>query len=214
MSQKKEVVVRRWGKDDDFSRLRRFWYDIYVKEMGRHVDAADHDKRELDDKRAHVAYVIVAERGAEIVGTLICTPSTTGALGSYESFYNMQAIGMAHPMSTAIITKLMVSKEFRTTPLSLRMSCELYRCAVPEGIYHPIIDCNDHLVPLFTRIGFKQWLKPRFHPDYGRVHILKLDTLDLDHLEDVRSPLLPLARRIAPPILSSQRASAHQGVSA
>ncbi len=203
MTQEEHLEIRPWKPSEDLTPIRRFWYDIYVTEMGRHVDTADHERRELNDERAEIGEIIVARKGDAVVGTLICTPSWTNALGDYEKLYHMKKMGALHPCSTAIITKLMVSPEYRHTTLSVRISCELYRHAVPMGVHHPVIDCNDHLVPLFERIGFKRWTAPFDHPEYGNVNVLKLDCLDLEHLEAVRSPLLPVARRIAPPILNS-----------
>ncbi|MFK8017995.1 MAG: GNAT family N-acetyltransferase [Gammaproteobacteria bacterium] len=171
--------------------------------MGRDKDIADHDKKELSDPRESIGEVIVATLGERIVGTLICTPSWTNALGDYEALYRMHDLGACHPQSTGIITKLMVAPEYRNSRLSLRISRELYRHAVPLGVHHPIIDCNAHLVPFFQKIGFRKCGEPVVHPSYGRVHVLKLDCLDLEYIERIRSPLQQIARDIAPALLET-----------
>ncbi|MEM7083146.1 MAG: GNAT family N-acetyltransferase [Pseudomonadota bacterium] len=205
MSTEEQIRIVIGQPGADLSPVKRFWYDVYVTEMGRHVESANHERRELDDPRAASGILIVAQADDRVVGTLICTASTSGNLGEYESFYEMSALGAIHPTSTAIVTKLMVTPEYRHTSLSVRIACELYRLAVPMGLHHAIIDCNDHLLPMFQRLGFTQWREPAQHPDYGRVNILKLDCLDMAHLERVQSPLVPIARRTIPKLLSTQQ---------
>lgn len=187
---------------EDRSKLRRFWYDTYVTEMGRDQEFADHEKKELDDPRATKGIVVTAFIGDEVVGTLICTPSWSNALGDYESLYSMSALGPSHPNTTGIITKLMVAPEYRHSMLSIRLSQALYRYAVPLGVHHVVIDCNDYLVPFFLKLGFKPWGESVTHPSYGDVHVLKLDCLDLPHLISVKSPLLPVAEKVAPTVLA------------
>ncbi len=198
MSNTKELTVRAYGKDEPLAPLKRFWYDIYVTEMGRDFDKANHALKELDDPRAHHGELIVAHRGDTVVGTLICTPSWTNALGEYEALYDLKRFGAKHPQNTGIITKLMVAPEYRNSRLSVGIACELYRHAVPSGVHHAFIDCNDHLVPFFRRLGFTEWSPAVQHCDYGKVHVLKLDCLDLARLKKLRSPLYMVAASVAP----------------
>lgn len=212
METDRNVVVRVWRKDEDLTPLRRFWYDIYVTEMGRHTDTANHEFGELDDDRAGIGEIIVAQEGNRVVGTLICTPSWTGALGEYEALYNMKGLGDIHPGSTGIITKMMVAPEYRHTMLSLRICRLLYRHGVPMGVHHPFMDCNHYLVPLFEKIGFKPWGRPVNHHDYGQVHVMHMNCLDLEHLEAVDSPVLSVAREFAPHILNIVQHQLKEGV--
>ncbi len=207
----KEPVVRVYGKDESLDPIKRFWYDVYVTEMGRDKDKADHARAQLDDPRAERGELIVAFEGPDVVGTLICTPSWTDALGDYEQLYAMQRLGDDYRTTSGIITKLMVAPAYRHSLLSLRISCELYRHAVPLGVHHAFIDCNDHLLPFFRKIGFVEWIPPVEHPDYGRVNVLKLDCLDLARLEEMRSPIYSVARRIAPTITSPTASTPQYG---
>jgi len=206
--------VRVFGDTEDQTPLRRFWYDTYVEEMGRDRDQADHEKRELPDARSEIGEVIVAEVDGKVVGTLICTPSWTQALGDYEALYNMQRLGQDHPNNSGIITKLMVAPEYRRSRLSIRIACELYRHAVPLGVHHALIDCNEHLLSFFLRLGFLPFGPPVCHPAYGHVHVLKLDCLDLDNLTNMRSPLLPTALETAPLLGAIDPNLQSEGVSA
>lgn len=213
-NQRPRPTVRVYRDDEDRAPLRRFWYETYVEEMGRDKDQADHEKRELPDARESAGEIIVAHVDGRIVGTLICTPAWTNALGDYESLYDMQRLASAHPNNTGVITKLMVAPEYRRTSLSLRIACELYRHAVPLGVHHALIDCNEHLLSFFLRLGFLPWGPPVRHPSYGHVHVLKLDCLDLDNLRQMRSPLLPTALETTSVLSTSDPSSPSKGVSA
>ena len=59
-----------------------------------------------------------------------------------------------------------------------------------------LLDANDHLVPMYTRIGFRP-LARRRHPLYGAVTVTAWDLLDTDHLRACRSPFLRVARQLA-----------------
>lgn len=195
-------VIEILDRHADKTALRKFWYDTYVTEMGRDADIADHEKGELDDPRAEHAIVVVAYEGDRVVGTLLCTPSWTSALGNYADLYRMSKLGPCHPNTSGIITKLMVAPKYRNSLLSVRLSRQLYRTAVPMGVHYVLIDCNDYLVPFFLKLGFKPWGDPVEHPSYGKVHVMKLDCLDLPHLEAVNSPILSVARSVAPTTLA------------
>lgn len=195
-----QPVVRRYGSNEDRAPLRRFWYETYVTEMKRDLDRADHERRELPDPRDGTGLIIAALDGERVVGTIICTPCWRGTIGRYTSLYRLRELGEDYARHTGIITKLMVAPEYRASSLSLRLSTALYRHGVPMGMDQVIIDCNDYLVPFFTKLGFRKWIDPVEHPAYGRVHVLKFDCLDLSHLRRVGSPLIKIAREIAPTV--------------
>lgn len=207
-------IVRRYAPDEDRSPLRRFWYDTYVVEMQRDAERADHERRELPDPRDGTGMIIAALVGERVVGTVICTPCRRGSLGQYRALYELDRLGDEQLQHTGIITKLMVAPEYRATSLSLRLSTALYRHGVPSGVHEVVIDCNDYLVPFFKKLGFRQWIDPVVHPSYGRVHVLKLDCLDLAHLRRVGSPLIKVAREIVPALSLPNENQFATGVSA
>ncbi len=55
------------------------------------------------------------------------------------------------------------------------------------------MDVNEPLLRLFEKFGYEtQFIKE--HPDYGLVHVMKLDVLDLCKLERVKSPFVNLCK--------------------
>ena len=59
-----------------------------------------------------------------------------------------------------------------------------------SGIRWNFVDCNSPLVPLFLRFGYSEHLPTAIHPEYGRVHRLRLDLHDVENLQRVKSPFL------------------------
>ena len=62
--------------DADFDDVYRFWYDIYVGEMGRHLNDANtsHQYRRLYAPMATAGSLCVARRDGHVVGTVMSTP--------------------------------------------------------------------------------------------------------------------------------------------
>ncbi len=200
-------VVRPYLPTEPRAPLRRFWYDTYVTEMQRDLDRADHERCELPDTRERTGWIIAALLGERVVGTVICTPCRRGNMGQYKDLYRLNKLGEGYVQNTGIITKLMVAPKYRSSPVTFEMCRELYRFGVPKGVNRVVIDCNDYLVPFFKRLGFTQWIDPVVHPSYGRVNVLQLDCLDLEHLERVRSPILGVARDIAPALITTHQSN-------
>lgn len=183
-----EIDIRACRGDDELRAVRRFWYEVYVRELGRHRDAADPATRELPDPRDRHGDLLVAWQGRRVVGTVLSSPAMLGQLGDYERFYDMRALGDGHPRATTIVTKLMVAADQRHGPLSVRLARAIYALGMRQGICHAFIDCNDYLLPFFRALGFRPWRGPSRHPEYGLVHILKLDLFDREHLRRIGSP--------------------------
>jgi len=89
----------------------------------------------------------------------------------------------------------MVAPTQRRSRLPLRLAFATYDWGLHVGIKHNYIDCNDHLLKLFTRLGYSEHL-PRLHlKEYGRVNSLRLNITDEYHLRAVGSPFLAVLQR-------------------
>ena len=81
------------------------------------------------------------------------------------------------------------------TRLPLRLAFATYNWGLHVGIQHNYIDCNDHLVRLFSRLGYSRHLPALYLKEYGAVNSMRLDITDEQHLRTVGSPFLPVLRR-------------------
>lgn len=183
--------------DADFADVYRFWYDVYVTEMGRHKNAPNtsHQHRKLFDPLATAGSLCLARRDGEVVGTVLSTPVDHPATEKYRHLYGLDSLNPQEQWASAITTKLMVRADQRRTRLPLRLAFATYDWGLNVGIKHNYIDCNDHLVRLFSRLGYEQHLPKLFHSDYGQVNSMRLNITDYTHLRRVGSPFLPVLER-------------------
>jgi len=171
--------------------LYEFRYRIYVEEMQRTQKHADHSRKRITDPldESGVSLIAVDWEGA-IVGTVRTNFASAGDLMGYESFYAMTTAGAAHPVSTSICTRLMISAAHRRSMLALRLSLAVYEYGLFRGITHNFIDCNSHLVGLFEGLGFRKHIPAAFHEEYGAVTCMRLDVRDLAYLQSIGSPFV------------------------
>ena len=176
----------------------RFWYDVYVKEMGRHQHdpLTDHSARLLIDPIAPYGNLLLA-RDAEgrVVGTLMSTWTTEPAVEKYVALYQLDALNARQRAHSTVTTKLMVAPEYRCSRLGMLLARESYRWGLANGVHYDFIDCNDHLVSFFEKLGYRPHLGEIHHQVYGRVNSMYLAVNDEVHLFNQRSPFYrPLAQ--------------------
>ena len=169
----------------------QFRYQIYVDEMQRIQHYADHERKMIIDPLDTDAINFAAWNGDRVVGVIRANLARQGSLGLYESLYDMGALGSDHPLRTSIATRFMVEPELRRTGLPMRLVLLMYDYGLLHGVRWNVMDCNDHLIPLFHGIGYRQHVEPRDHPEYGTVNIMRLDMHDEAYLRTVGSPYFP-----------------------
>jgi CRP-like cAMP-binding protein len=76
----------------------------------------------------------------------------------------------------------------------MQLSCAVARYWAEHDQRFMFLDCHPKLLPLYSRLGFRLY-RPGFkHPKYTYVIPMVLTSGDLEHLERVNSPLLPIFR--------------------
>ena len=169
----------------------RFWYDVYVAEMGRHLGdpAVDHEKRRLVDPVAPDGRLLLArDRQGQIVGTLMSTWASEPSLAKYVELYGLDRLSAFQRSQSTITTKLMVAPRFRCTRLGMLLARESYRWGLSAGVRFDFIDCNDHLLPFFDKLGYRPHLGRIQHAEYGAVNSMYLAVHDSVHLYNQQSP--------------------------
>lgn len=172
--------------------IYRFRYRVYVEEMHRPQKDADHASQRIEDALDATAINLAAWQGDELIGVVRNNLGPQGHFGMYEDFYDVRSVGPAHPSHTSITTRLMVAPQLRHTRLPLMLACECYRVGLDNGVHWNFIDCNEHLVGFFTRMGYIQHLPRAWHEEYGHVSCMRLNLLDTAHLAKINSPFLTL----------------------
>jgi N-acyl-L-homoserine lactone synthetase len=173
--------------------LFEFRYRIYVEEMGRPQRYADHAAKTIVDPLDDTGINIVAIDKDEIVGCVRTNFLRHGPLGEYEGLYGLDLLSPVDVYATSICTRLMVGLSRRSTLVTFGIMKAVYEYGLYNGIRLNFIDCNEHLIPFFLKFGYRI-LGQRNHSEYGEVFVLRLDLLDVDHLETVHSPFMPSLR--------------------
>ena len=177
-------VVRTSADRQAVARLR---YAVYVEEMGRQQEYADHEARtilEPLDERSLLIGGFTSDGAA--MGTLRVTPSVVEGIASRE-IYGWAARESEFPGQVCLASKLIVAREARGTMASVEMIRLALHEALARNWRFSFLDANDHLVPLYMRLGFVARAR-REHPIYGSVTIMEWDMHDVDHARAVRSP--------------------------
>jgi len=169
--------------DDALDALYAFRYRIYVQEMARPQKYADHATRRIRDPLDDCGHNIVAwDAEGQISGCVRINLARDGALDYYDDLMGLKAVGAEHPATTSVCTRLMVSSEHRGSTLATRLSCAAFDWGLNHGVVWNFIDCNDHLVLFFTRMGYER-THTAVHEEYGRVNVMRLNLRDGLHLK-------------------------------
>jgi hypothetical protein len=171
---------------DVLDRLYAFRYRIYVEEMARPQKYADHGTKRIRDPLDDIGYNIVAWDSGEVAGCIRVNLCRDGALDYYNRLFQLEGLGAEHPVATSVCTRLMVAPRHRSSSLATRLSCAAFDLGLDHGIIWNFIDCNDHLVGFFGRLGY-QITHMAIHEEYGRVNVMRLNIRDHAHLKTIGS---------------------------
>lgn len=169
----------------------RFRYRVYVEEMGRVQQYADHLDRTIQEPLDQGAANFGAYEGRVLVGVVRVNWGWQ-PIASYEDQYRMDMAGPWHPKATTITTKLMVAPSHRRSPVATHLAMAIYAYGYREGSRFNFIDCNPPLDRFFTHLGYRQVIPDFYHPEYGLVRPMVLSIADREHLTSVGSPFVGL----------------------
>ncbi len=189
-SVKARIVIAR---PQELPEVFRFRYRVYVKEMQRQQRYANHALQQTTDELDAHGVNLMAVLNGSIVGTARVNFLEDGRVGSYEDFYELDKLSPAERHQTSITTSLIVDQSLRSSSLPLMLVRACYRTLIERDSQLNLIDCNDHLVPFFRRLGY-QSLGQKTHYDYGRVNRMSLELQNEAQLAQARSPFLRMLR--------------------
>ena len=179
-------MLLRQMEPDELVELGQLRYKIYVHEMNRPQAYADHQSQTIIDPLDATAVNLVALVEDRMVGTQRVNSLSDGRIPSYEEFYEIET-HPDHVQRSSICTRFMVLPEYRGTSIPLKLAVASYAEGLKRGCRFNYIDCNDHLVGFFERLGYVEKFV-KHHDEYGHVHCMVLAIEDRDHLVRCRSP--------------------------
>ncbi|MBA2252941.1 MAG: GNAT family N-acetyltransferase, partial [Nitrospirales bacterium] len=193
-----DVTVRRATTDREREAIYRLRYQVYIEEMNgadRHHEADAHAQQLRDawDDRAHHFYAMQQET---VVACARVIMRRDGPLECEEHF-NLERFGSSYPEHIGMTSRLALHPEHRGSHLLKQLTCTIYQFLREEEIHFNFIDCHTRLLPLYSRLGFRAY-RPGFnHAQYTYVVPLVLVVDDLEYLEQVKSPFIPIAKSYA-----------------
>lgn len=174
---------------DDLEALYRFRYKIYVEEMGRVQQDADHVNKTIRDELDEGGHNLLAFKQGKLVGAVRVNLNQSIS-EFYLDFYKIFEQHGTSSNNISIVTRLMIADEVRHTTLTYRLFIACYEFGLWRGVKYNFVDCNDHLVDLFLSFGFFYYIGKSNHPEYGLVNPLIMDLHDETNLRAVKSPFL------------------------
>ncbi len=190
-----DVTVRRAVTDHERDAIYRLRYQVYIEEMNgahrhREADAHNQQLRDAWDDRAHHFYAV--QQGT-VVACARMMMRRDGPLECEEHF-NLERFAPWYPEHIGMTSRLALHPEHRGSHLLKQLTCAMYHFVREEGIRFNFIDCHTRLLPLYSRLGFRAY-RPGFnHTQYTYVVPMVLVADDLEYLEQVKSPFIPVAK--------------------
>lgn len=205
------TTIRLATSQVDLRALFAFRYRIYVEEMRRPQKHADHVHRMIRDPLDDTAHNFVAWESGEAVGCVRVNFAIDGGLDYYRDLLRMDVLSERYPVGVALCTRLMILPKYRGSPLALRLCIAGLELGLKHGIVWNFIDCNDHLVGIFERMGY-EWTHKAVHEEYGHVNAMRFDLRKLAVMKAQGSPLLRSTALVDPPV--SSQYSTREGMNA
>ena len=134
----------------------RFWYSVYVEEMGRYRAVADHTKRMLHDPEDERSVIFYASDGGEVVGACRWSWGADGFSDRQISQYQLEPFLRDIPAEVMIVgERTMVAASHRGGSVYTDLGYRTGPLAAEIGI-HPLLSfgaSEPHLVSYYARFG-------------------------------------------------------------
>ena len=167
-------------------------YEIYVEEMGRYGDIADHSNRWLVEDVDEVSRLFYAVRDGQLVGSIRLTLGLDGGLS--DALIDKYSLGpfLDEVSADRLIVgeRFMVDPAYRGSDVLFEMFTTYVRLVNELRIELMIGDCEPHLLNVYQALGFRPYAERNINsPDAGYLIPLVVVAEDFDYVEALRSPL-------------------------
>lgn len=184
------LVIRIALSEADRQAVYRLRYRVYVEELGFRQAYADHERKLVRDPLDATAVVLLAELSGEVVGTVRTNVASECDLGRYAELHRLHALRGVARSQVTMTSKLIVDARYRHGRIARQLAHALFRLGVMCGIVVDFIDCEERLLPLYERLGYRRTSERPFeHPELGPRYPLCLWTNPV-YLRHVGSPFL------------------------
>jgi hypothetical protein len=143
--------------------VARFFYSIYVEEMGRFRDVADHARRELRDPEDAYSWLFVAQDNGRIVATCRLTWGGDGLSERQIRYYCLEPFLAEVPPELLLVgERAMVAPEYRGANLYHELGQTTTPVVAAHGVLLGFGASEPHLVPMYLRLGQRPYAPRNF----------------------------------------------------
>lgn len=178
----------------DLDAIYRFRYEVYVEQMQRNQQYADHINRRIEEPLDEVAINLYACSNDRVAGVVRLSYWANSNLDKYVELYQLNTFNHFADW-VSITTKLMIAEQFKGTRLGLMICMKTYETGCTKDTRFNFIDCNAHLVGYFLKLGYRFYMDDIMHPEYGSVTPMVLVNQDLAYLKHIRSPFYSIGKQ-------------------
>lgn len=195
------AVIRATRNRDELLGIQQFKYGVYVKEMERYRDIADHENQKLAEEDDPTSHNILIEVDGELVGTARLTwGGDDGAIRKrHIEQYDLELFLASMPMDQIVICeRVMIKPRFRGTTLLMQLFSVMMKFVNERRIQLFIGDCEPHLINTYEALGFRTYTERNVNsPTTGFLIPLLIVTEDVEYLRRIGSPLAGALREYA-----------------
>lgn len=178
--------------------IRALHHKVYIEELGY----LGGPKNGAQVPSVHPeSDLFVAYSGTQLIGTLEMIPAPSFDEPSHSAL--IDELTSRKQGRVTVGSKLIVDPLYRG-----RLGSELMKAAYRQGLENDVrycvLECYDHLVPLYEKFGFIKTGQKTESLKYGAVNTLVLDYQDEGQFKVKRSPFLEILRSFKNQILTAK----------
>lgn len=140
--------------DEEREAVYRFRYEVYVEEMGRYRNTADHARRMLVDEEDERSWNFYAWDGERVVASNRLTWGPHGFSARQIEQYRLEPFLAELPASALVVgERTMVAADYRGTDLAFEFSNNMPLPIAPEQTLIAFGASEPHLVSFYAALG-------------------------------------------------------------
>ncbi len=175
---------------DEREAVYAFRYQVYVDEMGKPMDEADHERRIVRDPADESGSIFVAYEDGELVGTLRVNIGLESMLGDPRlGIYDLHMFDDGDPAQFAFASRFMLRSDYRGSLAAHRLSVAALEASIAENVRLCFCYCAPYLVSFYEQMGFRRYTD-NFNDELGYRIPMVMVLFDQAHLKAVQSPLV------------------------
>lgn len=141
----------------------RFWYSVYVTEMGRYARVADHERKQLRDPEDDRTLIFYARDGAEVVASCRFTWGGDGFSERQVTQYSLEPFLREMPAETLLVgERTMVAAAYRGGTLWTDLALTTTQPIHDLGVLLSFGACEPHLVSFYAQFGQRPYARRHF----------------------------------------------------